>query len=1253
MSISIPPIRFNKPVTEPGMSSVTFAGHSSAASPAAPADAFTSGSSTPTFSQSTLSHDTALATAQLFQALYSGDQALLSEALTALKDKTPIDQILNPETRLSPLITAASLGDVESTQKLLNAGASVYSFSPGAMPVSHVGAVYGKSVSLLQTLQAAMQANALNIKDIRDHEHRNALHDMARLTAMDGSDADKQSQKALIQWLTEQGLDLNARDKRGLTPYLTAVGNGNVRMMKALQAAGADVRLWKSRKVLDEATQTEIDAPHMTSLHWAAGLNQGSTIKHLLSPKNADVQQLNPNVPMPDSGNTPLHLAIEIPNVEQPSNRDAIEALLARGADWHTLNQAQESPWMWAQKKGQRFLDSLSGLPMPASSLSKMPTLPVIQEVTTEQETQESGIDQSESAVTSPDLQGSLLEGMSAPNLKDIKSAITEDQAPKSIIQPPHQGSAKQHSAKKVSPKQQSQQSSKPAAALGPKTATNKPQAVPTLENKRSTSPNNPFTLLALEDRSDEQPASAALTGAKQPKSQDASNKPTVPVTPDASTRSKKKKKANKQPDPQTATSRSSTTTGNTKTPKGKPEPVEKLDEIDQALMELEGRTTNTRVQTFDQIILEHKQALKLMPGDQQMALVFSHLTEQNINAPYFTTEQEFLPPGNKTTMIEIMPLHTAIQGPLPLNWITRFMKLGANPLGRDGLGRTPYHYAALWDTPDYLEALAAGKKNIRAGKQVSLLQDSTGATPLHYATREGRLANAEWLLKHGVPINTKTNEDETALLQVARTPHTQMVPFLLSQGANPEAKDKLGYNALHLAVRFAQDEMQKTLLSLNDFNVNATANFGSTPLHLAIANQDYNSTLLLLEHGANVNQASQSDTTPLQLALILQNPRIAQVLLEHGADPNKNNNQDFSPMQLAACLREPEGCFDILRILIAKGAKVDSVRREDKTTPLMQAVLARNMMAVSILLANGADVTRKNKLGENILHQFMNLPDFTIEDLEFLSMLLDKCPEEQKTELLNGTENDNQFTPLHIACDKGKILAVDALLKHGADPRVLNVQGENILHAMMMAPYFDQNSADMLNKLLNHSRAYTADMLNQQCNLFQNTPLHLAIANGKTQATEAFLNHGADTRLVNCAGKNAMHTAVDNIHLNEIPEIVISLLELPKDVVYDLLTARTHKEGKEKKGKTAFDIARLSPSPVLNVLIADILKSQLETGEPARSSTLESTEAQASSSDHSRSNKSSSARSRINLKPKGLGANPLGSNLSGKIALC
>jgi len=104
-----------------------------------------------------------------------------------------------------------------------------------------------------------------------------------------------------------------------------------------------------------------------------------------------------------------------------------------------------------------------------------------------------------------------------------------------------------------------------------------------------------------------------------------------------------------------------------------------------------------------------------------------------------------------------------------------------------------------LGGDPAMLDLLAS------AGADLSVRLE--GRTLLHEAARNGNVASAAWLIDHGADLSAPNNcadtcaeRGRTALHDATASGRRDMIEFLLSRGATPDAASADGQGALHLA---------------------------------------------------------------------------------------------------------------------------------------------------------------------------------------------------------------------------------------------------------------------------------------------------------------------------------------------------------------------------------------------------------------------------------------------------------------------
>lgn len=120
--------------------------------------------------------------------------------------------------------------------------------------------------------------------------------------------------------------------------------------------------------------------------------------------------------------------------------------------------------------------------------------------------------------------------------------------------------------------------------------------------------------------------------------------------------------------------------------------------------------------------------------------------------------------------------------------------------------------------------------------------RDNFGATPIHFAARNGKLECLEWLVtRSGVSPNAVTINRNTAAHDAAATGHVECLKYLL-ENTKCSVSDATseGATVLHMASRFGQTEVVKWLVEHagclpGDKGANAV-----TPVHLSAAKSEF-----------------------------------------------------------------------------------------------------------------------------------------------------------------------------------------------------------------------------------------------------------------------------------------------------------------------------------------------------------------------------------------------------------------------------
>ncbi|KAI4254850.1 MAG: hypothetical protein LQ352_002871 [Teloschistes flavicans] len=237
-----------------------------------------------------------------------------------------------------------------------------------------------------------------------------------------------------------------------------------------------------------------------------------------------------------------------------------------------------------------------------------------------------------------------------------------------------------------------------------------------------------------------------------------------------------------------------------------------------------------------------------------------------------------------------------------------------------------------------------------------------TGWTLLHYALTAGQLPTVKFLKDAGADVRAESTSRQTpsgvAWNRILSGSLDRKSENLLREVFNDDSQlDERQFTTLHKVVlgmigKSLADELDTTTALIDTIDSS-----GNTPLAWASARGDHSSVALLLDYGASMTIANDVDHKPIHLAAQTGNVDTVRILVQRGADINTTVREtNMTPIHYAA---EFQDSFQHVKGLASLGARIDG---QDYLgwTPLHWASWRGHLASLNALVSCGADVNAK-----------------------------------------------------------------------------------------------------------------------------------------------------------------------------------------------------------------------------------------------------------------------------------------------------
>ncbi|XP_071115831.1 serine/threonine-protein phosphatase 6 regulatory ankyrin repeat subunit A-like [Haliotis cracherodii] len=426
------------------------------------------------------------------------------------------------------------------------------------------------------------------------------------------------------------------------------------------------------------------------------------------------------------------------------------------------------------------------------------------------------------------------------------------------------------------------------------------------------------------------------------------------------------------------------------------------------------------------------------------------------------------------------------------------------------------------------------------------LLVDVSGLSLLHTAAETGNVELAEFLLSKGkVDINTWDASGRTPVMLAAAAGHRIMFEFLTKKQCDLSLKDTKTRGVLHYA---SQGGNLGIVQDVGCKDVNETDRYNKTPVSycverghkhifdtllntggdLSVVDTDKNTLLHLASKGGNqaivehllssgmfdINAVNRDRRTPLLAAAFSGHTDICQHLIVAGADVHRQDYDGNDVVLVAA----QTGNLHLAECVLSVKKRVDFVQDKHGKTAAMWAA-ERGDADMFTLMSKGCDLYVKDDKQNSILHFACTGGNVGIVESIVAQNNVD----------FNG-RNICQETPVMRAALNGHKAVFDLLMSKGCDLTLVDVFGNNILHAVC-----DGGNVQIVEYIVSHN---IVDI--NSTDYRGRTPVMGAVLKGHKTVFDLLVSKGCDLTVKDKNNDNILYAACDGGNV-QIVEYIVS----------------------------------------------------------------------------------------------------------------
>ncbi|MFV0573002.1 MAG: ankyrin repeat domain-containing protein [Xanthomarina gelatinilytica] len=387
----------------------------------------------------------------------------------------------------------------------------------------------------------------------------------------------------------------------------------------------------------------------------------------------------------------------------------------------------------------------------------------------------------------------------------------------------------------------------------------------------------------------------------------------------------------------------------------------------------------------------------------------------------------------------------------------------------------------------------AKANSNNFDGVVYAILQDAPLETIVHLQSHKGN------------DVNKLTHDGRTYIFWAAYRGNSELMEYLLKNGAKTDILDDHGYSILNFAANAGTKNTKVYDLCLDNganLQKDLTTDGANALLLAAPKDEDFKLTQYFTSKGLDVNSVDNNGNGIFNYVARTGNTQLMDKLLAKGI---KGNNQAF--LFAASGGRGSNNGVEVFKYLEQKGLNPNTANNEGVTPLHVVASRSKDADVINYLLQKNLDVNQADHNGNT---PFLNAA--SRNDLKVIQLLIDNVKD------INQANKKGQ-TALVLATQSNTAEVLQFLMGKGAKTNVVDVDGNNL--AYYLVDSYSERNKDGFSEKLKLLKNQDVNLATPQKN--GNTWYHLAVEKNSLELLKMATEFGQDINAKNQEGNTAL----------------------------------------------------------------------------------------------------------------------------------